>query len=555
MSVAQQTATTTTLDPSQTYATGNIVQMTTTTSGSTWVNGVYQDQLTCWAWGNPGNCGPNPTVRPGNMINYSFGMTDLYQVQSIANVLPNSGTGLRINGYNFGFMAKNGNGWDDGRQDYLTAYVAFYGTDGKVKDYTNYDLNSKFNWTRFDYSKDFISPYPAKELSTVRYGFVGMDNNFWAGPYGPEIYDISFSLKYSVDPCATNVLSNPTCPGYMDALNKLLPPPPTVDNTTTSSTTTATTSVTTTVVADPVSPTVTVTSTPTTSTNSPSQTTSNTTSSSTTSTSSSANTTTATTSSTPTKEGSSSQGSGTSLGLSVVAKNQQREQAIATQAVQNATSTASSAAQQSQQEAMSIASQAAANSTTSAATVNQSMSNGTGIKTTSSSSTGLSLPGMTPDNVSGQGSQQITNSGNIINSQQEFRQIYNPMSIQSSMLSSMTDNTVTSPSDFLTNRTNPLNEVIEAKQNVPQTNSVQPIGSSVNRNVTDNDVAGGVSISRMAVAPTGYGDYLNFTLKDSAFYAPKEIYKNQRNVDNARALRQLTNDSRHQEMVEQQYRR
>ena len=38
-------------------------------------------------------------------------------------------------------------------------------------------------------------------------------------------------------------------------------------------------------------------------------------------------------------------------------------------------------------------------------------------------------------------------------------------------------------------------------------------------------------------------------------YAPKEVYRNQRNVDNARLLRQLTNDSRHQEMTEQQYRR
>jgi hypothetical protein len=57
----------------------------------------------------------------------------------------------------------------------------------------------------------------------------------------------------------------------------------------------------------------------------------------------------------------------------------------------------------------------------------------------------------------------------------------------------------------------------------------------------------------MALAPTGYADYLNFTMRDAAFYAPKEVYRNQRNVDNARALRQMTNDSRHREMVEMQY--
>ena len=166
VTVAQQTAGT--LDPTQVYTTGNIVQQTVTGTGTTpWVNGVYQDQLTCWAWGNPGNCGPNPSVRPGNYINYSFGYTDLYQIQAISSILPQ--TGLRVNGYTFGFTAKNGNGWDDGRVDQLNAYVTFYGTDGKIKDYTNYDLNSKFGWTAFSYSKDFVSPYAAKDLSTVQY--------------------------------------------------------------------------------------------------------------------------------------------------------------------------------------------------------------------------------------------------------------------------------------------------------------------------------------------------------------------------------------------------
>jgi hypothetical protein len=67
---AQQTATTTT-DPTQVYNTGNLVVPTTTTSGSTWANGVYQDQLTCWAWGNPGYCGPNAIVRPDGNINFT----------------------------------------------------------------------------------------------------------------------------------------------------------------------------------------------------------------------------------------------------------------------------------------------------------------------------------------------------------------------------------------------------------------------------------------------------------------------------------------------------
>ena len=42
-------------------------------------------------------------------------------------------------------------------------------------------------------------------------------------------------------------------------------------------------------------------------------------------------------------------------------------------------------------------------------------------------------------------------------------------------------------------------------------------------------------------------------LTDANFYAPKEIYRNQRTVDNARALRQLASDRLHQQMVDQQY--
>ena len=220
-----QTVTTGQLDPTQVYTTGNMVQPTTQGSGTTpWVNGVYQDNLTCWAWGDPGYCGPNPIVRPGGSINFSFGLTNLHQIQSIASALPNSGTSLRINGYNFSFTAKNGNGWDNGGLDTLSAYVNFYDTKGNTVFNKNYDLNYQFNWASFNYSENFLTPYAAKELNTVQYGFVGRDNNNWAGPYGPEVYNVNFNVKYSVDPCAINVLSSPSCPGYLDELAKLSSP-------------------------------------------------------------------------------------------------------------------------------------------------------------------------------------------------------------------------------------------------------------------------------------------------------------------------------------------
>lgn len=213
------------LDPGAIYNTGNLVLPTPYGGPTPWVNGVYQDSLTCWAWGNPGYCGPNPIVRPGNDINFSFGWTDLYQQQNIGSLLPNSGTGLQVNGYNFSFAAKNGNGWDDGRTDLLFAYVQFNNpTGGTLLNHTH-NLSTNFNWTNFTYNQTFNTPYKVGEIGSVRYGFVGQDNNFWAGPYGPEISNVSFSLKYSLDPCSVNTLSSPSCPGYLDALRRITPTP------------------------------------------------------------------------------------------------------------------------------------------------------------------------------------------------------------------------------------------------------------------------------------------------------------------------------------------
>jgi hypothetical protein len=75
---------------------------------------------------------------------------------------------------------------------------------------------------------------------------------------------------------------------------------------------------------------------------------------------------------------------------------------------------------------------------------------------------------------------------------------------------------------------------------------------AVNKNVQPNELAGKVDIASMATQPTGYQAY-SMMMPDVAFYAPKEIYKNQVNVDNTRLLRGLGSDRLHQEMVNQQY--
>ena len=103
----------------------------------------------------------------------------------------------------------------------------------------------------------------------------------------------------------------------------------------------------------------------------------------------------------------------------------------------------------------------------------------------------------------------------------------------------------------LMSATNPLNSYLTM---VPSENAPDN-KSTVKSNVQNNELAGGVDLSRMAIQPQGFADYLNLALTDATFYGPKEAYPNQRVVDNARAQRLLqgASDRMHQQMVNSQY--
>ena len=187
--------------------TGNLTNFTgspTTTTSVLNNAGSVGQQLTCWQGGDPGYCGPGPRVSAwgagSNVINFSYGTVDLNQIVNINKALAISGSVVQLSGFNFGFTAKNGNGWDNGAQDYLSAYVKLYGSSGNqvaAYDYTS-QTNKKYNWTTFNFSETFATPYTASTMGNAQYGFVGRDNNFWVGPYGPEIMNVNFSLKYSM---------------------------------------------------------------------------------------------------------------------------------------------------------------------------------------------------------------------------------------------------------------------------------------------------------------------------------------------------------------------
>jgi hypothetical protein len=97
-----------------------------------------------------------------------------------------------------------------------------------------------------------------------------------------------------------------------------------------------------------------------------------------------------------------------------------------------------------------------------------------------------------------------------------------------------------------------LNDAMEQRPMLQSNNVQEQKTETVNRNVQPNELAGAVDITRMATQPAGYQAY-SFALADAPFYAPKEIYRNQVNVDNVRVLRQLSSDKLHQDLVNLQY--
>ena len=69
-----------------------------------------------------------------------------------------------------------------------------------------------------------------------------------------------------------------------------------------------------------------------------------------------------------------------------------------------------------------------------------------------------------------------------------------------------------------------------------------------------NELSAGAVLERMAIQPPGFVAYTNYVLKDTAFYEVKSVYVNQRVIDNTRALRSLSGDRKHQDMIDAQYR-
>lgn len=556
--------------------TGNLVNntQTATTTTGTWQNATFQNSLTCWAWGDPGYCGPNPIVRPSGDINFSFGMVDVHQRVNVAKALPYAGTGLVTTGFTFGWASKNGNGWDDGRQDVLSAYVKLYSSgDTKVIESFNYNLNYIHNWTTFSYTETWQNTkigYRENQVGNVQFGFIGMDNNYWAGPYGPEVTSVNFQLRYKPDPCKNNPLFSPECPNFTQELAKNNNVPTTDTKTSTSS-------------ADNVE----------------------------------------TLPPPPPKENKdvdvAKQDDRYEEGyvevdtdrlidtLFKIQDNQNREEKITMQAADNAIKETDKIALQTVKQAEKVAEKLTKDSIQNSMPAqqvtidtreNKSLQSLSLLQAPSSSTTEIfKLPGAQQTSTLHLQNQSIqTQAVNLSQQEQGYKpptqtsiyslsnitqadittnqistgalnisnisfQNYQATSTQTitnslSLLNPLANQLPETPvisSSFLTNKADPINAILDAKQQNTSNDKEQSQTQQVKSNIQDNDAAAGVSIDTIAKTPVGFNSY-TIALTDVAFYAPKEIYRNQRVVDNQRALRQLSSDRLHQEMIELQYR-
>jgi hypothetical protein len=627
----------------------------------------------------------------------------------MADVLPYSGAGLMVTGFQFNWMSKNGNHWDDVRQDQLSAYVQMYSKGGQWIESQSYNLNYIHDWTNFSWSGTFSKERRGDDLGTILYGFSGRDNNYWLGPYGPEIMNVSFQLRYQPDPCVVNPLHSTECPGFLSAINR--PIPGIQSDTTTNTVSTNVASLTSTsasttlgtamsviklnaqreqgivdaavelatsMIASESRQTTTVSSASialnqsqqratmsTIESGSVGQEQDNSVSSSSLSTmtvtaqnqpstgqrvqnaaTNSSQTTTdiepVATSSTVSAQSTMAptqlnQAQRTNTKMVDTTGQQDQEQftappaqstmtftvpappvAVARTATRNQDSQ-TSAIEQEQTQTVSIASSTAivpvqlptiqkviqrSESQTktdvasdTANVVDQFIAQNTAASQATPLATPVLQPG--PARATDVGTNSDAESGNqvqiamikmpeiavTVQADQVNTGIPErpPVESQLSLPSMATVATISAPvvtevapvpepirssqaetpaidtptntiANALIDRANPLNDMLNGQQQVPQSNTVFA-GPAVKSGTADNDLASGVSISQIARVPAGFDIYQNLAIREIAFYQPREIYRGQRTVDNVRALRSLGQDAKHQEMVDQQYRR
>jgi hypothetical protein len=159
---------------------------------------------------HPNDCctgGPSPLYDPNTgIIHFSYSWTAVHRVIAINQAL--SGSGIQINGYNWGYDLRNMNGVAGGQGGTDEIYATSFMTDsvGQFVHQSDQYYNTQFDWTRFTGTETLSSSLSLENSGSLGIQFVSRDAGFWAGYYGPQVRNVEMTVNYTsqpVDPCTT----------------------------------------------------------------------------------------------------------------------------------------------------------------------------------------------------------------------------------------------------------------------------------------------------------------------------------------------------------------
>jgi hypothetical protein len=500
----------------ETYTSENLVN-------GTWHGTVTNTSVSGGEGSHTQGSGPVPIYNPNtNTITWSYSQYSALNIIGVNAALSAAGTGIRISGYNYSWEYYN----QDFNRGSLTAITQQYGSSGTVLEQYSYSLARTTNgWTLYSGTQRYNNEYDLASLGNFALYFVGRDDRFWAGYYGPMVRNPSISFNYTVgaaqpepDPCASPY--SLSCPQNFVSYSE---PEPVIETAPMATN-------------EPVQQVVEA---------SPQ--------------SSQQASVQQSSQSTPIESASAQESSGsrvsTSTVLSILSREQARVGAVERSTVEATVEQSALQALQATQDAESIAAGAQAESISiSISAQESSQSGGTASNFTSNDSASSSTLTSSSSGTRGADTPLITNVQNEeiktdLSSTIELT-ASNSHNQESNFASEETKNDAVSVSgfsatDILKQETNVSREETQREQKT----------ETVKQNVQNNELAGNVTLASLGATPQGFQAY-SITMPDSSFYAPKEIYRNQRTVDNPAGRRLFGGSDRmHQEMVDQQYKR
>jgi hypothetical protein len=456
-----------------------------------WFGATVNSTVTSGDGSHTQSSGPTPIYNPEtNTITWSYNQQSVLNVIAINAALSAAGTGIRITGYNYSWEYYN-QGFNSGS---LSAFTQLISSSGSLLEQHSYFMpRTTDGWTLYGGTNTYTNQYDVTSLGSFRLYFSGKDDRWWAGYYGPMVRNPSISFNYTVG--AAQPEPDPCASPYSLSCPQNFvsysEPEPVVETAPVATN-------------EPVQEVVEA---------SPQQASIQQSSQS-----------------TPTESASAQESSGsrvsTSTVLSILSREQARVGALERSTVESSVEQSALQALQATQDAESIAASAQAESISiSISAQESSQSGGTASNFTSSDSASSSTL------TSGSSGPRDTDTQSIADSYTEE-----------------TTNDAVSVSGFS------ATDVLRQETNVSREETQQEQRTeTVNRNAPNNELAGGITIASLGAAPAGFQAY-SITMPDGSFYAPKEIYRNQRVIDNPSSRRLFGgSDAIHQQMVDQQY--